>query len=202
MTVNDLSGTDVVQLNTDLAATSGGTAGDGEPDNVIVNGTNGDDVVVVAGDPTRASVLGLAARVNITGADAANDRLTVKALAGDDVEDASGVAAGAIQLTLDGGDGADVLIGGDGNDTLLGGPGDDVLIGGPGNDTIDGGAGDNVVIDSFAANAVTSATRVGKGWLMAHVHIVNAKTVIDVGGKHRTLPRADLSGLVQTAASR
>ena len=33
----------------------------------------------------------------------------------------------AILLTLDGGDGDDVLIGGDGNDTLLGGAGDDVL---------------------------------------------------------------------------
>ncbi len=201
-TVNDLSGTDVVELNTDLAATLGGTAGDGQADNVIVDGTNGDDVVVVAGDPSGASVLGLAARVNITGAQAANDRLTVNALAGDDVLDASGVAAGAIQLTLNGGDSDDVLVGGNGDDTLLGGPGDDVLIGGPGNDVIDGGAGDNVVIDSFAANAVTAATRVEKSWLVAHAHVVKGKTVIDVGGKKRTLPRADLSQLVRDAASR
>ena len=59
-------------------------------------------------------MLGLAAQVNVTGAEAANDRLTVNALAGDDVVDASGLSAGAIQLTLDGGDGDDVLIGGDG----------------------------------------------------------------------------------------
>ena len=202
ITVNDLSGTDVAELNGDLAGVLGGTAGDGQPDNVIVNGTNGDDVLVVAGDPSRASLLGLAARVNIAGAEAANDRLTVNALAGDDVEDASGVAAGAIQLTLSGGDGDDVLLGGDGNDTLLGGPDDDVLIGGPGNDILDGGAGDNVVIDSFAANAVTAATRAGTSWLKAHVHIVNGKTVIDVGGRKRTLPRADLSQLVRDAASR
>ena len=63
-------------------------------------------------------MLGLAAQVNITGAEAANDRLTVNALAGDDVVEASGLAAGAIQLTADGGDGDDVLIGGAGNDTL------------------------------------------------------------------------------------
>jgi Ca2+-binding RTX toxin-like protein len=201
-TVNDLSGTDVVELNTDLAAALGGTAGDGQPDNIIVNGTNGDDVVVVTGDPNRASVLGLAAQVNISGAEAANDRLRVNALAGDDVEDASSVAAGAIQLTLDGGDGDDILIGGNGDDTLLGGPGDDVLIGGPGNDTIDGGAGDNVVIDSFAASPVTAATHARKNWLLSHVHIVNGKTVIDVGGKKRTLPRADLSQVVREAASR
>ena len=101
--VNDLSGTDVTEVNIDLAAVGG--AGDGQPDNVIVHGTNGDDVVLVVGDATGVSVLGLAAQVNITGAEAANDRLTVNALAGDDVVEASGLAAGAIQLTADGGDG-------------------------------------------------------------------------------------------------
>ena len=139
--------------------------------------------------------------MSIAGAEAATDRLTVNALAGDDVMDASGVATGAIQLTLSGGDGDDVIIGGDGNDTILGGPGDDVLLGGPGNDSIDGGAGDNVVIDSFAANAVTKATRAETSWLVAHVHIVKGKTVIDVGGKKRILPRADLSQLVRDTAS-
>jgi Ca2+-binding RTX toxin-like protein len=196
-TVNDLSGTEVVELNTDL----GGTAGDGQPDNVIANGTNGDDVLVVAGNPSRTSVVGLAARVSIAGAEAASDRLTVNALAGDDVLDASGVATGAIQLTLNGGDGDDIIVGGDGDDTLLGGSGDDVLIGGPGNDSLDGGAGDDVVIDSFAANSVTRATRAEKSWLAAHAHIVKGKTVIDVGGKTRTLPRAGLSQLVRDAAS-
>jgi len=201
VTVNDLSGTDVVELDTGLAGVLGGTTGDGQPDNVIVNGTNGDDVVVVAGDPSGTSVLGLAARVSIAGAEAANDRLTVNALAGDDVLDASSVATGAIQLTLNGGDGDDVLVGGNGNDTLLGGPGDDVLLGGPGNDSLDGGPGANVVIDSSAGTAVIKATRAETSWLVANVHIVNGKTVIDVGGKKRTLPRADLSQLVRDAAS-
>ena len=103
-------------------------------------------MIQVAGDASGVAVLGLAAQVNITGAEAANDRLTVNALAGDDVVDASGLAAGAIQLTADGGDGDDVLIGGAGNDTLLGGAGDDVLIGGPGSDVLDGGTGDNILI--------------------------------------------------------
>ena len=145
---------------------------------------------------------GLSALVSVSGAERRSDRLTVDALAGDDVIDASGAGANAILLTLDGGDGDDVLLGGAGDDTLLGGPGDDVLIGGPGNDVIDGGAGDNVVIDTFAANTVTSATRVGKGWLATHVHIVNGKTVIEVGSEKHVLPRADLSQLVRDAASR
>jgi len=146
LTVNDLSGTDVAQVNLDLAGTPGSGAGDGQADTVIVNGTNGDDAITVAGDASGAAVLGLAAQVNITGAEAANDRLSVNALAGDDVVDASGLSAGAIQLTEDGGDGDDVLIGGAGNDTLLGGAGDDVLIGGPGLDILDGGPGDNILI--------------------------------------------------------
>ena len=94
-----------------------------------------------------------------------------------------------------------MLIGGDGDDTLLGGAGDDVLIGGPGNDTIDGAPGDDVVIDSLGANAVTSATAVGKSWLKAHARTVKGKTVLKVGGKKRTLPRADLVRLARHVAS-
>jgi Ca2+-binding RTX toxin-like protein len=142
--VNDLSGTDVTELNLNLAGLGG--AGDAQPDAVIVQGTNGDDVALVVGDSSGASVFGLAAQVNITGAEAANDRLTVNALAGDDVVEASGLAAGTIQLTADGGNGDDVLVGGDGNDTLVGGIGDDVLIGGLGLDVLDGGDGDDVEI--------------------------------------------------------
>ena len=92
------------------------------------------------------------AAVSVSGAHrAATDRLTVNALAGDDVVDASGVAADAVLLTLSGGDDDDVLLGGAGNDTLLGGAGDDVLLGGPGTDVDDGAPGDNVVIQDLAA---------------------------------------------------
>ena len=51
VTVNDLTGTDVTERNVDLAATLGGTAGDGAADRVVVNGTNGDDAIDVSGDP-------------------------------------------------------------------------------------------------------------------------------------------------------
>jgi Ca2+-binding RTX toxin-like protein len=145
-TVNDLSGTDVVELLFDLAGTLDGTAGDAAADSVIVQGTGGDDVALLVGDAAGASVLGLPAQVEILHAEAANDRVTVNTLAGDDVIEASSLNAGVIQLTGDGGEGADVLIGSDGADVLLGGDGDDVLIGGPGLDVLDGGPGDNVVI--------------------------------------------------------
>jgi Ca2+-binding RTX toxin-like protein len=146
ITVNDLRSTDLTQVNIDLASPPGSGTGDGAADNVIVNGTDGNDAVTVGGDASGVSVIGLFAQVNITGAEAANDRLTVNLLGGDDVLAASGLAAGAIGLSADGGDGDDVLIGGAGNDTLSGGAGDDVLIGGPGQDVLDGGTGDNILI--------------------------------------------------------
>jgi Ca2+-binding RTX toxin-like protein len=149
LTVDDLSGTDVTSVAGNLAANGGGD--DAAADNVVVNATNGDDAVTVAGTGPSAQAVGLAARVSITGAIAGSDRLTVNALAGDDVVDASGLAADSALLTADGGDGDDVLIGGDGNDTLLGGADDDVLLGELGADTLDGGPGDNVVIQSLAS---------------------------------------------------
>jgi Ca2+-binding RTX toxin-like protein len=146
VTVNDLSGTDLTAVNTDLAATIGGTTGDGAQDQVIVNATNGADVIAASGSAGSASVNGLSAAIRIAHAEAAQDTLAVNALVGDDVVEASGLAADAIRLQASGGDGADVLIGGSGPDTLRGEAGDDVLLGGPGVDVLDGGPGSNVVI--------------------------------------------------------
>jgi Ca2+-binding RTX toxin-like protein len=146
VTVNDLTGTDLTTLNLDLGSPPGSGTGDGQPDSVIVNGTNANDSVTIAGDAAGVTVSGLAALVSIKGAEAANDRLTVNGLGGDDVVDASALAAGAIRLTEDGGDGNDFLIGSAGDDVLIGGLGDDVLIGGPGIDILDGGPGNNILI--------------------------------------------------------
>jgi len=195
--VNDLSGTDLTRVDTDLAAAGG--AGDAQPDNVTVTGTNGDDVAIVAGGAGEVQTIGLAALVSVTGVEAANDRLNVKALAGDDVIDASSLPIGSAQLTLDGGDDDDVLLGGAGDDVLLGGAGDDVLIGGPGLDEIDGGPGSNIVIQGIGADTVTSAVAAGDDWLTGHARTIDGKTVLEVGGEGRTLPRADLVDIAQGA---
>jgi Ca2+-binding RTX toxin-like protein len=144
ITVNDLTGTALTEVNVNLGATGGG--GDGQADTVIINGTNRDDVISAAGDATGVAVAGLAAEVHITGAEAGNDLLVINALGGDDVVDASRLSATAIPVKADGGDGNDILIGGAGSNTLLGGAGDDVLIGGPGHNVLDGGPGNNIVI--------------------------------------------------------
>ncbi len=138
ITVNDLSGTDVTEVNINLAAALNGNTGDGQPDTIVVKGTNDDDTVLVQGSAGSVAVVGLAAQVNVSNAEGANDSLVINAGAGDDVIEASGLAAGTIQFTADGGDGEDVIIGSAGSATLLGGAGDDILIGGDGNDILNG----------------------------------------------------------------
>ena len=146
ITVNDLTGTDVTDVNIDLAGAAGSGIGDGQADSIVINGTNYDDAIVVVGDASGVSVLGLNTAVHVTGAEADKDQLTVNAQAGDDAVEATGLAVGAIQFAANGDDGDDVLLGGAGNDKLAGGAGDDVLIGGPGLDVLDGGAGANTII--------------------------------------------------------
>ena len=102
VTVNDLSGTDVNDVNVDLAGTLGGTTGDGQADRVVVNGTNGDDTIKVSGDAADVTAKGLAPLVGILHTEAANDRLEINTLAGTDTVDSAGLAAGAIQLFVDG----------------------------------------------------------------------------------------------------
>ncbi|HVL14598.1 MAG TPA: calcium-binding protein, partial [Gemmata sp.] len=143
-TINDLSGTDLVEITVNQSGTIGGTAGDAAADVVIVNGTNGDDIIDVFGAGTSVSVLGLAARVNITGSEGANDSLVINALGGDDGVTATTMPAGVIKLTIDGGAGDDTLLGSQGADVFLGGDGNDFIFGDNGNDVALMGAGDDV----------------------------------------------------------
>jgi len=148
--IGDLSGTDMTRVDLDLRGANG--AHDNEADSITVNGTNGQDVFGAFGDAAGISVFGLAAEVNIAFAEAANDRLTLNALGGNDTISASGLEAGGIQLQLNGGlgadlmtgsEGSDLITGGDGNDTALMGGGDDTFMWNPGddNDTLEGQAG-------------------------------------------------------------
>jgi hypothetical protein len=81
VTINDLTGTDVTNVNVDLEGTPGGT-GDGQADRVVVNGTNGNDTIDVNGDAGGVKVSGLAATVGVLHSEAANDRLEINTLEG------------------------------------------------------------------------------------------------------------------------
>jgi predicted lipoprotein with Yx(FWY)xxD motif len=145
VTVDDLSGTDVSSVNVDLAGSLGGTTGDDALDQVVVNGTAGDDAIKLAGDPSGVSVSGLRSQVSIQHQEP-TDQLAVSGLAGNDSIDASALAAGAIALTLDGGAGNDTIAGGQGVETSIGGDGNDVIDGNKGNDTALLGAGDDLFV--------------------------------------------------------
>ena len=76
VTVNDLTGTDVSQVNIDLGVNG---APDGAADTVVINATSGDDVITISGDSGKVTVhmvdeAGVTRDVTITNSEAANDR--------------------------------------------------------------------------------------------------------------------------------
>ena len=143
--VNDLSATDVKNIELDLETAIGGGAGDGAVDTTTVNGTAGNDTVNIAPNAGAVDVTGLAAALKIEHSEAANDVLNVNGLGGNDsISGAVGLAA-LIKLGIDGGAGNDAINGGDGSEALLGGDGDDAVDGNRGDDTGLLGAGN----DSF-----------------------------------------------------
>jgi Ca2+-binding RTX toxin-like protein len=101
VTVNDLAGTDVTSVDLDLAGALGGTAGDGQIDRVVVNGTDGDDAFTVAGAVGDVNVSGQAPTVELLHAEA-TDQLDFETFSGIDTVASGGLTAGAIQLFLDG----------------------------------------------------------------------------------------------------
>ncbi len=100
VTVGDLTGTGVKAVNVNLQASGGG--GDAQADQIIVNGTAGVDNIDVTGSGTSATVKGLAATVQVSNAEYANDLLDVETMAGTDTVDFSGLAANVIRLAVDG----------------------------------------------------------------------------------------------------
>jgi predicted ester cyclase len=81
-TVNDVSGTDMDEVDVDLSLVGGGS--DPQPDTVVVGGTEKRDVVRLtrAGDQVLAA--GLAAETRISGSELLSDTLRVQTLGGDD----------------------------------------------------------------------------------------------------------------------
>ena len=131
--INDLTGTGITQVAIDLAA-AGTSHRDSQADRVTVNGTTGNDFIIVDQSGGAVTVSGLAETVTISHAEGALDQLTIAGGIGDDVIDASGLPANRINLVLNGGAGNDVILGSHGNDAVNGGAGNDVAALGNGND--------------------------------------------------------------------
>ena len=118
-----------------------GDVGNDDADQLIVNGSDNDDRIVVKAGPAAGAVTvsGLAARVTFAGVEGALDALRVNGRGGNDDIIASSVPASAFALLY--------LDGGAGNDNLFGGFGDDLLDGGPDNDVLDGNAGTDTALN-------------------------------------------------------
>jgi Ca2+-binding RTX toxin-like protein len=95
--VDNLAGTDVKQVATDLAGTLGGSDGDGAADTVTVNGSSGNDTINITASGSLVTVSGLSAQVTIDHADS-GDNLVINGGAGNDTIDASALPAGSIGL--------------------------------------------------------------------------------------------------------
>ena len=90
VTVNDLTGTNLKRADINLGATGG--SGDGQPDIVIANGTEGPDRVQVGTVGGNVVVTGLPAQLQVSGSESANDGLQINTLGGkDSVSVATGV---------------------------------------------------------------------------------------------------------------
>jgi Ca2+-binding RTX toxin-like protein len=100
VTVNDLTGTDLRTLNLDLGA------GDGAADAVTVNGRNTADNLAVGQTGGVVNVTGLGYGINVSGAEVANDSLTVHGNGGNDTFSVTDNVNTLIQLNLDGGAGS------------------------------------------------------------------------------------------------
>ena len=151
LTVDDLSQTDVFQVDSDLGAA------DGKVDRVVVN------TVDDADEQEQNSILAFSGKVAVLGPTfmqlpnaEPTDRLRMNGLRGNDLLSAS---TDAMEITLDGGDGTDTLFGSPGDDVLLGGDDFDSVEGRKGDDTVDMGA----FSDSFKWNPGDGSDKVDAG---------------------------------------
>jgi Ca2+-binding RTX toxin-like protein len=104
--VDDLTGTAMKVVHVDLNGTGG--VDDGAVDSVTANGTDAADAFKIGSSGADTVVSGLAATVQVTGGEEANDHIVAAGLGGDDtLTMAIGAASGPVPITFDGGDALD-----------------------------------------------------------------------------------------------
>ena len=173
----DTTGDDLIAGGTGADTIHGGYGSDtiqladGYGNDSIVGGEDGDgadiDVLDASGVTSGGVNVGFIGdeqgNVNLGADNASFSEIESFVLTGqDDTLNASGTAA---PITVDGGDGADLITGGSGDDSITGGDGDgDNIIGGGGADTLDGGAGTGDTADyRGSGSAVTVDLAAGTG---------------------------------------
>ena len=159
ITVHDLAGLSIVRVTIQLGETdpnSSQEVGDNGVDEVVADGDSGNDQLTISISESSsgsfvssAGVNGLSHQLLVQGLES-TDRFRLNGLGGDDVLGAPVFDPFfpkpplSLGVTLDGGDGNDVLRGSIVADTLIGGIGNDTVRGNGGNDTATMGAGTDV----------------------------------------------------------
>jgi Ca2+-binding RTX toxin-like protein len=105
---------------------------------------------------------------------------------------------GALDETITGATGNDILSGGDGNDVLIGLAGNDTLDGGNGTDTMVGGTGDDTYIVGQAGDVVTELLGEGTDTVMASVSYTLSDNVenLTLTGSARKGTGNDLANII------
>ena len=135
VTVRDLSGTATDTVNIPLSNP------DLRVDTVTVIGSQANDTIKAATTETTNIVSGLAATVNVQNPERGS-KLAIDARDGEDTVDATGLKRDAVQPTLKGGAGRDIIIGSTSDDVIAGGTDVDVALMGGGIDTFTWAPGD------------------------------------------------------------
>jgi len=161
--IGDLAGTDVTQIAVDLAATAGGKTADTKADTVSVLGTlNGNTTVTSLGGKVVVTTDQGPVTIDHWGK---GDVLVLSGNFGNEVLDASALAAKSIELHVVAGLGADTVFGSAGNDQVSGGSGNDEAQLGAGNDlfTCQTGDGSDIVYGQAGTDTFKFAAVAGLG---------------------------------------
>jgi Ca2+-binding RTX toxin-like protein len=144
----NFSATDVGVVRVDLGPPIDPDQNDGAVNTAQILGTPGGDRIRIGGSPAAGvTVSGLGPTEVITRAQFLQIQGDVSGDGGDDVIDASGLAAGTVPAFAEAGGAAnDTLIGSPGNDVLDGDAGNDRLEGRGGTDVLNGGTGNDIII--------------------------------------------------------
>ena len=107
ITTDDLRGTDLKNVNVNLAAQTGG--GDGAADTVVVNGTEQADRVDVSNDAGNLLVKGVKPSIEVTGSEPSQDNVDIDTLGGNDAINTGIGVSGPAAVNVDGGAGTDLV---------------------------------------------------------------------------------------------
>lgn len=154
--VGDLEGTPVQAVNVDLSGPVAGQADNAADRVTFEDAGRGDAIFVTQGADGRSVQIGEGETTTTVSNLDNQDKVIVHGNAGDDTITADG-AVNVSQITLNGGDGNDLVIGGKGQENLFGEAGDDTLVGAAGRNIMDGGDGADLIMNGDGSIGVGGA---------------------------------------------